>query len=138
MGVASIPAFCDLDKGLHLQPGGMTHGGDLDHYRGIVQQGDLYHAWDHCVGQTGNDGHGRAHLDHDQCPLKTGTDLAAIHPDLSQLLQRRSLACGQKTVKGAGGDHALSFQVGQMQSTSLSKGGVGGSSVHDTLRKTGE
>ena len=54
MGVASIPAFCDLDERLHLQPGGMTHGGDLRPLPGdSPSKGIFTMPRINCVGQTG-------------------------------------------------------------------------------------
>ena len=97
----------DLDKGLYLQPGCVAHGGDLHRHRGKIQQRHLDDARDHRRGKAGHDRHGGAHLDHDQRTLKAGGDLAAIHPHLRQLLQRRPLTGGQKAVECAGGHHAL-------------------------------
>ena len=114
----------DLDKGLYLQPGCVAHGGNLHRHRGKIQQRHLDDARDHRRGQAGHNGHGSAYLDHDERTLKAGGDLAAIHPHLRQLLQRRSLTGGQKAVERTGGHHALPLQVCQMQRPPVGKGRV--------------
>ena len=60
-----------------------------------------------------------------QCPLKTGADLAAIHPDLSQLLQRRALACGQKLSKEPEETTLCPFKSAKCKARRSAKGELG-------------
>ena len=134
-GTAVFP-LGDLDKRLHLQPGRVAHGSDLHRHRGVIQQRHLGDARDHCIVQTGHDGHGGAHGDHDQSPLKAGGDLAAIHPPPGPAPPGKGALAGRKeAVKDSGGHHALALQVRQVQGLAVCQGAVG---VHKHIIGQGE